>query len=75
MEDKVPSILEWVESLLPMQRSKEKQETGSVVSILEHGITSLLNIHILLPLYWVSLVVQMVKNMPAMRETWVQSRG
>ena len=24
---------------------------------------------------WVSLVAQMVKNLPAMRETWVQSLG
>ena len=73
MKGKVPSILEWVESLLPMQRSKDKQETGSDISILKHGIISLLNIHILLPLYWVSLVVQIVKNMPAIWETWVQS--
>ena len=75
MKGKVPSILEWVESLLPMQRSKDKQETGSDISILKHGIISLLNIHILLPLYWVSLVVQMVKNMPAIWETWVRSLG
>ena len=25
-------------------------------------------------LFWDSLVVQMVKNLPAMQETWVQSR-
>ena len=24
---------------------------------------------------WASLVAQMVKNLPAMRETWVQSQG
>ena len=75
MEGKVLSVLEWVESLLPMQRSKEKQETGSDISILKHEIISLLNIHILLPLYWVSLAVQMVKNMPTLRETWAQSLG
>ena len=44
MEGKVLSVLEWVESLLPMQRSKEKQETGSDISILKHEIISLLNI-------------------------------
>ena len=26
-------------------------------------------------IYWASLVAQMVKNLPAMRETWVQSLG
>ena len=25
--------------------------------------------------FWVSLVAQMVKNLPAMKETWVQSLG
>ena len=32
-------------------------------------------IHIQLPLNWVSLVGQLVKNLPAMWETWVQSLG
>ena len=27
------------------------------------------------PVPWASLVVEMVKNLPAIRETWVQSRG
>ena len=26
-------------------------------------------------MWWASLVAQMVKNLPAMRETWVQSLG
>ena len=26
-------------------------------------------------IYWVSLVAQLVKNLPAMWETWVQSLG
>ena len=26
-------------------------------------------------LYWTFLVAQLVKNLPAMRETWVQSMG
>ena len=25
--------------------------------------------------FWASLVAQLVKNLPAMRETWVQSQG
>ena len=25
--------------------------------------------------YWASLVAQLVKNLPAMRETWIQSLG
>ena len=28
-----------------------------------------------LSFYWVSLVAQMVKNLPVMQETWVQSLG
>ena len=28
-----------------------------------------------LPYYWASLVAQLVKNLPAIRETWVQSLG
>jgi len=27
------------------------------------------------PVPWVSLVAEMVKNLPAIRETWVQSRA
>ena len=27
------------------------------------------------PLLWVSLIAQLVKNLPAMRETWVRSLG
>ena len=26
-------------------------------------------------MYWATLVTQMVKNLPAMQETWVQSLG
>ena len=26
-------------------------------------------------LYWASLVAQMVKNLPAIQETWVRSQG
>ena len=29
----------------------------------------------ILYVYWASLVAQMVKNLPAMWETWVQSQG
>ena len=32
-----------------------------------------INVHILL--YWASLMAQMVKNLPAMCETWVQTLG
>ena len=31
--------------------------------------------HLLNTYYWVSLVAQMVKNPPAVQETWVQSLG
>ena len=27
------------------------------------------------PAYWASLMAQLVKNLPAMQETWVQSLG
>ena len=30
---------------------------------------------LLLPYMWVSLVAQLVKNLPAMQETWVRSLG
>ena len=30
---------------------------------------------VFLPIKWASLVAQLVKNLPAMRETWVQSLG
>ena len=35
----------------------------------------LLNLLAKLSCYWASLVVQLVKNLPAMQETWVQSLG
>ena len=31
--------------------------------------------HLMLKLYWASLVAQMVKNLPAMQETWVGKKG
>ena len=31
--------------------------------------------NLILRVYWASLVAQLVKNPPAMRETWVQSLG
>ena len=31
--------------------------------------------NLILHVYWASLVAQLVKNPPAMRETWVQSLG
>lgn len=58
--EKVPSILEWVESLLPMHRNKEKQKTRSDISILKHGIISILKIHILLPLYYYIFILYLV---------------
>ena len=34
-----------------------------------------MNLGITLPSQWASLVAQMVKNLPAMQETWVRSLG
>ena len=36
---------------------------------------SLISLFLIIHIFWASLVAQMVKNPPAMRETWVQSQG
>ena len=40
-----------------------------------HGAAPLVLADIAQPLSWASLVTQIVKNLPAMQETWVQSLG
>ena len=39
------------------------------------GTVTLLTTYNKIIVFWVSLVAQMVKNLPAMQETWVQSLG
>ena len=48
---------------------------GDTSWIPELGISSGKGIGYPLPYSWASLVAQMVKNLPAMQETWVQSLG
>ena len=38
-------------------------------------LPSLSGSYFFLPVHWASLVAQMVKNQPAMQETWVRSLG
>ena len=40
-----------------------------------HGAAPLVLADIAQPLSWASLVTQMIKNLPAVQETWVQSLG
>ena len=48
---------------------KSKPSTGLRVSCHHTGIK------IYIMVYWVSLVAQMIRNLPAMREPWIQSLG
>ena len=62
-------------------------EPGGLPSMSDSSLTLLLGCPFSLPpsykdlggnstlIIWVSLVIQMVKNLPAMQETWVQSLG
>ena len=44
------------------------------ITIREVQIKTIMGFH-LAPITWASLVAQMVKSLPAVRETWVQSLG
>ena len=38
-------------------------------------LLSLISLFLIIHIFWASLIAQMVKNQPEMRETWVQSQG
>ena len=72
-------IVEWV--VIPFSRGSSRPRAQTWVScILYHlshqglALTLLVNSQIL-TISWASLVAQLVKNLPAMQETWVQSLG
>ena len=57
-------------------KNRKKQETDLPLELLGKK-NNPMDIFILvqLDLYWASFIAQLVKNVPAMQETWVQSLG
>ena len=62
-------------SLIAQLVKKSAYNVGNPSSIPETGRSAGEGIGYPLRYPWASLVAQLVKNLPAMRETWVQSLG